>query len=316
MSRQVLITGAGGFVMSNIIPGLVNAGYRVIALDRRFDPDVRARWAEMDPITLIEAEADFLPDLEADFLILGAALTASPEEMGLSPAAHYRANLLPALNALDWAEAHGVRRVIGVSSGAVYAETEGAVSEDLPPTPRGLYAASKAAIEALFTALRHDYGRDVAVIRLSNIYGLNEISRPTRLRVSMVGRLIEEAVTTGQMTPPDEPARDWTFAPDVGRALIALLEANTLLHALYNVAAGQRMSPLDIASVIQSRLPEVQIARAENGASSPVTRRGWLASDRLARDTGFRDWTPFAEGIAQALDARLRAAQPIHEVQP
>lgn len=311
MSLHIIVTGAGGFVMRNVIATFLSHGHQVIALDRAFDQELLAAWAAYpQQVQWIETDTRQLPDLNGDAIILGAAITASPEESGLTPEAHYLANLLPTLHALEWAQAVGVKRVIAVSSSAVYSATDDAVSEAQPPTPQGLYAAAKSAIEALIATLHAEHNQDACVIRLSNIYGLNEISRSTRPRVSLVARLVEQALSEGTMRPPNEPARDWTFAPDVGSALLALLQTERFPQALYNIAAEQRFTPQEIAETIRQLVPDAAVQPAE-APPLTLTRRGYLSSQRLRQDTGFSAWTPFSDGVAQIVAKRRSALLPL-----
>jgi nucleoside-diphosphate-sugar epimerase len=112
----------------------------------------------------------------------------------------------------------------------------------------------------------------------------------------------------------EDPPRDWTYAPDVGRALVALLAAPRLNDALYNVASGQVRSPIAIAEALANALPVVRVAVADgtDPALPPLTRFGVLRNDRLLRDTGFKDWTPFEAGVAATAhwaQARLEMAR-------
>lgn len=211
---KVLVTGAGGFVCRSVVNMLLAGGHAVIALDRTFDADLQAAWAGR--VTLIEADAGHLPDMPVDALVHGAAVTASPEDNHETPEANFRANLEPFLNALDWAQAQHVRRFLTISSGAVYSQTApGAITEDQPTTPDGLYAVAKSTMESLVTTLHRHYQRDAVVIRLGSVYGPGEQSRRTRPRVSRVQQMVTQALQTGTITitRPDE-AREWTYAPD------------------------------------------------------------------------------------------------------
>jgi len=244
-----------------------------------------------------------LPPLEADAVIHAAAITAAPEEVGLTPEGYFRANVEPALCLLEWAEG---RRVIVLSSSAVFRATApGPVTETMTPAPLGLYAVSKRALEYLLETLREQYGRDVLAVRLSNIYGPREMARRTRPRVSLVARLVTEALREGRVTIwRDDPPRDWTYAPDVGRALLALLDAPALRHVLYHVAAEQMLTPLEIAEIIRRRLPGVTLEVREglSAEGESLTRRGMLSSARLRDELGFTRWTPFEEGIGAVIE--------------
>lgn len=311
MSRQrVLITGAGGFVCSAVMRVLLDKGWHVTAVDRTFDDmlvhQLNLRWPEQ--VTFVQADSNDLPDVEADALVHGAAITASAEELGQTAEANFRANLDPLLSVTEWADSHHVKRSLFISSSAVYSATEaGPVTETKPTSPIGLYAVAKQTTEAYIATLHEEFGRDVATIRLSNVYGIDEKPRTTRPRVSLVGRMIQEAVQTGVVTAyRDDPARDWTFALDIGRGIDALLTQPTLQHSLYNVASEQVYSPLEVALVIQGCIPEVQLnVRDGNNPTVPIlTRRGYLANQRLRNDTGFDDWTPFEKGICQAIETQ------------
>ena len=313
--QRVLVTGASGFVMSNIIPVLLAEGCAVIALDRVFDPALQSGWVERwgDLITCLEREAGDLSGLQADAVLHGAAVTASPEESGETPEDNLRANLLPGLAALDWAREQGARAIL-VSSSAVYRATPpGAVSEDDLSDPLGVYSVAKQTFEMFARTLHTSYERDALVVRLSNIYGLGEQPRLSRPRVSLVGRMVAEALATGRVTVYAQSAkRDWTFAPDLGRALLALLRLERPRQALYNLASGYVMDTQIIARVIQSICPNTQLdVISENDPQMPlVTRLGWLSSQRLREETGFDGWTPFADGLRQVVRS-LQASEAV-----
>lgn len=295
MTRRVLVTGAGGFVCRSIISVLLERDYHVIALDRAFDPGLRERWAGR--ATLIEADVDALPDLDFDVFVHGAALTASPKESGMSAIANLRANLDPAFTLIE--RAGRARRGILISSSAVYRQTRGAVAEDISPAPMGMYAIAKHTIETLTESLRTLHGYDLTVIRLSSIYGPGERARATRPRLSTVGQMLDEALSTGVITVrnPDEK-HDWTFAPDIGAAVDALLSAPQWSYPLYHAASEQTLTNMEVAEVIRQHVPAAKIVIGQP-QTPPHPRQGYLVNERLREDIGFNQWTSFADGIRQ-----------------
>jgi UDP-glucose 4-epimerase len=302
MTGRILVTGAGGFVCRHIVDALMAADYRVVAVDQAFDEALMSRWSGW-PVEVIKGDVSELPALRVDAVIHGAAVTASPEENTQTPEENFHANLNSTLAALTWARQQDARRTICISSAAVLRDT---MERYLPETTlapvTGLYAAAKQAMEALTRTLRAEFGQDVISIRLGNIYGTWEQARPSRPRVSKVQRLLLEALETGSITiAVNSATQDWTFAADVGRAVVALLRTPTLSHALYHVVSPEAVDEGDIAAAIGRELPEVEIHRT---LPTPEVR-GVLVSERLTAETGFDEWTPFAEGIRQCI-AELR----------
>jgi UDP-glucose 4-epimerase len=306
-TQRILVTGASGFVGSNIVQVLLDEGQRVIATDRAFDPALVLQWQGQSSargIELIECDAVHLPSLKVDTLIHAAAITASPQAYGQTPEQNFRANIEPMLAVLEWAQRNQVRRSLFISSSAIYINNApGPYDETTLAASDGLYAVAKQTMEALVATLRHTYNRDLVVMRLSNIYGPNEQPRRTRPRVSVVAAMIQEAIETGRLRLSNEAtARDWTFAPDIGQAALALLSADQLNHSLYNVASQQMFTPLEIAQTIQTLLPHVEI-EFRQPTLAETSLRGYLVNERLRREVGFSAWTPFAEGLKQTIAA-------------
>lgn len=309
MNARVVITGAGGFVCSHIAVALVEAGFHVLAVDRVFDPQVKWRFGQLasNRIALFEGDLSGLTIEPADFLIHGAAITAEPAERGEDPITNFRSNLDPALFALEWAARAGIRLTAVISSGAVFGQLlDAPADEDTLTFPRSsLYAAAKNAVDDLVAVLRQRYGMNVVSLRLGNLYGPFETARPTRPRVSRLAALISQALVEGRLkVNRAAAARDWTFAPDVGRAVAALLAAPSLKHPLCHVTSGQLVTEMEMAEAIALHLPGVQIDLfdGERGRSSSL-RSKWL---REATD--FEGWTPLPVGVGMTIAAFQHAS--------
>jgi nucleoside-diphosphate-sugar epimerase len=295
---RVLVTGAGGFVGRHIVRAMLDARYDVIAWDRQFDVDLLAMWAGSVTTLTGEIGATTLQSLSYDAYVHAAALTATPEESGLSAVATMRANLDPMLALL---EAHPTRRGILLSSDAVFRTTTGAIHETDMPSPLGLYAVAKRTLEQLVETLHIEHKQPVIAIRLSRIYGTDERPRATRPRMSLIAQWLDEARSRGTLTlhrPTDQ--HTWTFAEDVRAAIVALLQASQWQHPLYHVANPELLSNATVAESIVAKLPGVKIVMPPEQAL-PHPRQGYLVSERLQQDTGFHKWTPFAVGLQRLL---------------
>ena len=81
--------------------------------------------------------------------------------------------------------------------------------------------------------------------------------------------------------------RQWTLAEDIGHAIAALLEADSLNYSLYNLASDEHKSDLEIARIIQGLAEGVSLHMA-SGNESPMPspeKLGWLDNSRLRSAT-------------------------------
>ncbi|MCY3977562.1 MAG: NAD(P)-dependent oxidoreductase [Chloroflexi bacterium] len=309
--RQVIITGANGFVGSNIVVACLAAGFDVAAVDLCFDNPAYAQPAR-DNLRLIETDCVNLPPVTADALIHAAFVTATPEERGESPELNLRANLEPLLAVLEYAQRQRIARVICVSSAAVHSgTTDTLVYETLAPRPLGVYGVAKTLMEHTVETMRQVHGRDCLCVRPGSIYGPFEFIRSTRPRLSAIARMIQSALAAGEINVDRPQERiEWTFAPDIGRALVALLKSDSLNYALYQLASGEHVSNLAVARMIQRALPglTLRVNQPEAGSAQADGRPRILDTERLRQDTGFRDWTTMSSAtLKRTCDSIARA---------
>lgn len=304
--KRVIVTGANGFVGCNIVGALLAAGYAVAAIDLEFDNPAYERFVS-DNLRLSTADCVNLPPLTADALIHAAAVTAAPAARGESPEDNLRANIEPLLAVSEYVERQGIGRAIFISSNAVFRRAPlGQRGEADPPQPLDTYSVAKAMVEYTASTLREAYNRDVLAVRLGAIYGPYEYARSTRPRLSAVASMLHEALTQGEINvgQPNE-VRRWTYAPDIARALIALLEADSLRHSLYQLESGERRSCLAVARQISRLCGDATIRVGEEEASAQAaTAIDDRTPSRLRQDTGFDDWTPMG---AETLTATLES---------
>ena len=295
---RVIVTGANGFLGCNIVGSCLDAGFDVAAVDLKFDNRAYAR-SVAENLQLIASNCLDMPAIAADALIHAAFITATPEERDETPEANLRANIEPLLAVMEYARRHRIGREIYISSAAVHRCTpQSALGESLAQRPLGVYGVAKTLMEQMVETMRFVHGRDCLCARPGGIYGPFEYRRSTRPRLSDVALMMQSAMTKGEILVerPDE-RREWTYAPDIGRALIALLKTGSLNHALYQVASGELISNLDLARKIANLMDGVipRIAAPEPQPLAPSSRSRILDTSRLAQDVAFSDWTKMSE---------------------
>ena len=298
----VLITGAGGFVCSEIAPAMAGAGWSVIAVDRAFDPEAAAR---LDGCERIEGPLpevlDQLGRRAFDAVIHGAAITAPPEALGLSRAEHLAANTGPLTAALTLARRSGAGRFLFLSSMGVFSPDDaptpgGRVTEATVPTAMCAYCAAKRAGEIL-TAAAREPGFDTLSLRLGNTCGPDERARGSRPYLSRLRRMAD-AAARGEPIAVAAPGavREWAWLPDLAQGIAALMREGFGDRPVLHAGTPPAIGDLDLARAIAERRP--------GAAVDPVhppeeTVRPPMGSDV---DSPFSaiPWTPI-EGILDRL---------------
>ncbi|HEU4888917.1 MAG TPA: NAD-dependent epimerase/dehydratase family protein [Thermoanaerobaculia bacterium] len=177
---KILVTGAAGFIASNLIPRLLKRGDEVAGIDNFFlgkrayvHEHPRFEFHEMDLLDLdrvIAVMESFRPD-RVWHLAANSDISFGTKYTDFD----LKGGTLVTYNVLEAMRRTGVKEIVFSSSGAVYGEpTVMPTPENYGPIlPISLYAASKVACESLITAYAHNYDITAWIYRFGNIVGPN-----------------------------------------------------------------------------------------------------------------------------------------------
>ena len=170
----------------------------------------------------------------------------------------------------------GVRRVVFISSGAVYGNQETQpLRESSPPNPRSPYAVSKLAAEYYVRTIGDLWGIETVSLRVFNAYGPGQhlpASHPP-----VIPNYLRQATRGGTLVIHGDGAqtRDYVYLDDVVSAMMAAATAPNVNHLVVNIGSGAETSLPRIGA------PGNQCQRRECGSDHQSSHRcGRLADVR------------------------------------
>lgn len=317
-----LVTGAAGFIGSNLVETLLRAGQYVTGIDnfatghrRNLDEIHRSVGAEAwSRLRFIEADIrDAVACREAvagaDHVLHQAALGSVPRSIA-QPMPSFAANVEGFLQLLEAARAAGVRRFVYASSSSVYGD-----HPDLPKvearTGRVLspYAATKAADELFAGTWARVYGIECVGLRYFNVFGPRQ--DPDGAYAAVVPRWVA-SLLKGEpvwINGDGETSRDFCYVANAVQANLraAIAPALASPHEVFNVAVGERTTLNALFELIRDLLAKRDSALAGASVSYRAFREGdvrhSLADIGRARSMlGYAPTHRVGEGLAEAID--------------
>lgn len=251
--KKVLITGAAGFIGSHLSEGLVNAGAEVVGIDdlsagktsniAHLSSRPNFRFVKMDV-------CDSGPEMDRLFEGVDTVFhnAASKKNVCLiNPQRDLTVNAGGALNLLEKARAHGVRKFVQASTGSVYGEPSiFPTDEDHPLDPVSYYGVSKLAGERYVQVFHKLYGLDTTILRYFHVYGPRQESNEFGGVVSIFLRRI----TNGQnpiVFGHGDQVRSFTWVGDLVEANIRAATNPKAIGQAYNAASGIRVTINELA---------------------------------------------------------------------
>jgi nucleoside-diphosphate-sugar epimerase len=254
-----LVTGGAGFIGSHIVRRLLARGDRV-----RIADDFSSGRRENVPtgeVELIEGDlADPAVAARAvagcTFVIHQAAIPSVPRSVK-DPVRSHRANVDGTLNVLVAARDAGVRRLVFAGSSSVYGDAAVLPKrEDMRPSPLSPYALQKLIGEQYCQMFTRLYGLETVTTRYFNVFGPRQ--QPGSPYSGVIS-LFVEALMSGQgpvVHGDGRQTRDFTFVGDVVTGVLRCCEAPNVAGEVINVAAGGRISLLDLIRTLQGLLKQ------------------------------------------------------------
>jgi len=251
---KFLVTGAAGFIGSNLVETLLNLGYRVRGLDN-FITGKRENielFRDNSRFEFIEGDIrDFDTCIAAcegiDYVLHQAALGSVPRSIEM-PLLYEKININGTLNMMEAARQKHVKKFVYASSSSVYGDEpnlpkkEGIEGNLLSP-----YALTKRTDEEygkLYTKL---YGLDTYGLRYFNVFGKRQDPNGPYAAVipKFIKQLLHGEIPT--INGDGKQSRDFTYIENVIEAnLKACLAPHEAAGEVYNIAYGGREYLIDI----------------------------------------------------------------------
>ncbi|KAG6479651.1 trifunctional UDP-glucose 4,6-dehydratase/UDP-4-keto-6-deoxy-D-glucose 3,5-epimerase/UDP-4-keto-L-rhamnose-reductase RHM1-like [Zingiber officinale] len=311
--RNILITGAAGFIASHVANRLVRnyPHYKVVVLDKldycsslnnlnpsRASPNFKFVKGDIASADLVQ----FLLVTESiDTIMHFAAQTHVDNSFGNS-FEFTKNNIYGTHVLLEACKVTGlVRRFIHVSTDEVYGETdEDAVvgnheaSQLLPTNP---YSATKAGAEMLVMAYGRSYGLPVITTRGNNVYGPNQF--PEKL----IPKFILLAMR-GQPLPihgDGSNVRSYLYCEDVAEAFEVVLHRGEIGH-IYNIGTKKERRVVDVARDICGLFnmnPDSLIKFVDN---RPFNDQRYFLDDQKLKNLGWCERTTWEDGLRKTME--------------
>lgn len=260
---KIIITGAAGFIGSNLAEYFLDKGADVIGLDNfsTGKPENIQSLRKYKNFRFIEGDIRDQKLLEQIFpgtnIILHQAALGSVPRSIKDPVTSIDVNITGTTNVFFQAQKHKVERIVYAASSSTYGD-----SESLPKVeskigkPLSPYAISKYVNELIADNFHKIYGLNSIGLRYFNVFGQRQDPDSTYAAVipKFVSQLMkyERPVINGD----GEFSRDFTFIDNVIQAneLSAFTNNSEALNRVYNVAFGKRTTLNELFYLIRDGL--------------------------------------------------------------
>jgi UDP-glucose 4-epimerase len=306
---RIRVTGAAGFIGSNLVDGLLAAGHELRALDN-FSTGHRRNLAHLDEDDVDVVEGDLRSYERVSWAVRGCdavyhegAMPSVPRSVQ-DPLTSSEINIGGTLNVLLAARDAGVRRVVFASSSSVYGDAPGFPRVETQPTsPLAPYAVSKLAAEQYCRVAHLVYGLETVCLRYFNVFGRRQ--DPFSQYSAVIPKFIT-AMQAGQAPTifgDGTQSRDFTHIDDVVAANLAALDAPAAAAGrIYNIACGRQVSLNEL--VVQLNEILGTSLEAEYLDPRPGDVKHSLADVGLAeRELGFTAAVQFSQGLRRTIEA-------------
>ena len=308
-NETVMVTGAGGFIGSQLVETLLKKGSRVHAF---------VRYNSRNDLGFLDGLKDTSDGLKISAGDIRDLDTVRKVAEGVSIIFHLAAlvgipysythihqvvevNTIGTLNMLTAGRENGVKRLIHTSTSEVYGTARTVpISELHPKQPQSPYSASKIAADAIALSCHLSFGLPVVICRPFNTYGPRQSDR------AIIPALIAQALQNDQIVVGNlTPTRDFTFVTDTVNGFIKMAESSACIGQEINLGTGHEISIGDLVSkIIEIVGRDVTVTQSAERMRPVTSEVNHLCSDNT-KAKQLAGWSPtvsLEDGLRSTID--------------
>jgi UDP-glucose 4-epimerase len=293
---KIVVTGGAGYIGSNVVALLLEAGHEVIVLDDLSEGNE----------STIPSGAQFVKGNAAGFsslfhstdnieVVIHLAAFIAAGESVKKPEKYWQNNLAGSLSLLDAMRDIGIKKLIFSSTAAVYGNPETVpIEETAAKNPTNTYGMTKLAVDMAISSEAVAHGLAATSLRFFNVAGayknFGERHSPEThiipLALSAANSDAEFTIFGDDYSTPDGTCiRDYIHVYDLSKALLlALDKLQPSRHTIYNLGNGNGFSNRQVIQTVEKvtgKSMNVKIGDRREGDPTSLVASSQLASREL-----------------------------------
>lgn len=312
-AKQVLVTGADGFIGSHLVEALVTRGYQVTALSQYNSFNYWGWLEDVDCRHQIKVVSGDVRDPHfCRSIVKGhemvfhlAALIAIPYSY-VAPDAYVDVNVRGTLNICQAALEEKVSRVIHTSTSEVYGTAQYVpIDEKHALQPQSPYSASKIGADAIAMSFSNAFNLPLTIARPFNTYGPRQSARaviPSIITQIAAGK---KRIRLGDVSP----TRDFNYVTDTCDGFIRLAECAEAVGQVVNIGSNTEITVRDTLELIKELMNsdvEFEVEDVRLRPEKSEVFRLWCDNTRIQTLTGFKPRHDIREGLRNTIDWFLK----------
>ncbi|MBL1215449.1 MAG: SDR family NAD(P)-dependent oxidoreductase [Ignavibacteriae bacterium] len=262
---QILVTGAAGFIGSNLVKRLLEKGFTVIGLDN-FDPfysrEIKEnnlsqfknretfKFYESDLLDIDSMNSIFQKNKISKVVHLAAKAGVRPSIQ--DPKGYFETNVTGTVNLLDAMVKNDIKKLVFASSSSVYGNNKKVPfsENDIVDFPISPYAASKKSGELICHTYHHLYDMDIFALRFFTVYGPRQ--RPEMAIAKFANKILNDEEIT-LYDKAGSTSRDYTYIDDIVDGIYSCIE-NVSGFEVLNLGESQVVGLNQLVKTLEKHL--------------------------------------------------------------
>ena len=310
--KNILVTGAAGFIGSNFAEFMVNKhpDYNIVVFDKlTYAGNMDNLKKVQDKITFVQGDICDLEKVTETFekynidSVVHFAAESHVDNSIKTPFIFTQTNVIGTHTLLEvakrvWGEG-SPNKFVHISTDEVYGTLgeEGYFTEKSPIQPNSPYSASKAGSDLIALAYHETFKMNVSVTNCSNNYG------PYQHNEKLIPHMIKLALNNEKLPVYGEGLniRDWLYVEDHCEAIDLVLH-NGKAGERYNIGGHNEKRNIEIVKLILKHLnkPESLITYVEDRKGHDY--RYAIDPTKIKNELGWEPKTKFEDGIVKTID--------------